>query len=64
MNDPLEAVRAELARQDEAFAEIERTLASHGDAMLAVPRAFLDELGELTTPCVALPAAPLHGLRA
>lgn len=53
MNDPWDDARAELARQDEELRELTRTLEALGDAGLVVPRAFFDDLDELTAPRLA-----------
>ena len=66
MNDPLETLQAELARQNESLSAIEQTLRNLGeDVQLAVPRTFLDELEELTQPRVidTNPTMPLFGIR-
>lgn len=45
----LSALEAELARQDEALESFESTLTSLGDVELAIPRAFFDELEDVTS---------------
>lgn len=43
----IEALRAELARQDEERARLSRVAASHADVCFAIGEAFDAELGEL-----------------
>jgi len=50
--ESLREIEAELARQDEAWQEVESFLASLDDVELAVPQTFLDELEELARPRV------------
>jgi hypothetical protein len=64
MNDEkLTELAAEMDRQNEALAEIEATMRALGDVELAVPKAFLDELDELTTPRTPTPAIFTYALR-
>lgn len=63
MNDTLEEMQAEIARQDEAFAAFEATLRALGDVELAVPHAVLEELDELARPRAPTAAMPLFGIR-
>jgi hypothetical protein len=62
-DDKLNAIAAEIERQNEALEELEATLQSLGDVELAIPQAFLDELDELTTPRPPTPAMPIFGIR-
>ena len=66
MNDPLETLQAELARQNESLSAFEQTLRGLGDdVQLAVPQTFFDELEELTQPRVinTNPTMPFFGIR-
>jgi hypothetical protein len=67
MNDPLETLQAELARQNETLSAFEQTLRALGDDVeLAIPRTFLDELEELTESRVINinnPMMPFFGIR-
>jgi hypothetical protein len=62
-DDKLNAITAEIERQNETLKELEATLRSLGDVELAVPQAFLDELDELTTTRPTTPAMPIFGIR-
>ena len=65
MNDPLETLQAELARQNESLSAFEQTLRGLGDVQLHVPQTILEELDELTQPRVinTNPTMPFFGIR-
>ncbi len=64
MNDEkLNAIAAEIERQNETMKELEATLQSLGDVELAVPQTFFDELEEITSPRTTTPAMPVFGIR-
>lgn len=65
MNDEkLSKIAAEIEQQNEALAELEGTLRTLGDVDLEVPKAFLEELDELTAPRAATnPAMSVYGIR-
>jgi hypothetical protein len=52
IDEALRGIEAELARQDEAWKEVESILTSLGDVQLAIPQTFLDEIEELARPRV------------
>ena len=63
MNEKLNAIAAEIERQNETMKELEATLKSFGDVELAVPKEFFDELEEATSPQTTTPAMPIFGIR-
>ena len=56
----LEAVRRELAQQDEAWRQLQGVAARLGDVEIAVPQEVLEQIVGSTTE----PAAPILGVRA
>ena len=64
-DDKLNAIAAEIERQNQTMKELETALLSLGDVELAVPKAFFEELEELcaagVNQTVVLPAFGIRG---
>jgi len=65
MNDEkLSELATQFEQQNEDIAQLEAVLRTFGDVDISVPRAFLEELDELTAPRAATtPAMPVFGIR-
>ncbi len=62
-DEKLEALRAELAKQDEALAAVKAALESAGDVELPVPASFLEELEAITTVHAVAAPTPAFAMR-
>jgi hypothetical protein len=60
LKEKLEALRRELAQQDEAWRQLQNMAARLGDAEIAVPQEVLEQIVGSTPE----PAAPMVGVRA
>ena len=62
-DDELDAIAADIERQNEGLKELETTLRALGDVELAVPKAFFEDLEDATAPRAQTPAMPVFGIR-